>query len=64
MKMYKSPASGQIRAEVIQAGGETVRIEIHKLANLIWIKAKIPEQWQESIIYDVMILPTVLGLRK
>jgi hypothetical protein len=37
-KKYKSPGSDQIPAELIQAGGETLRSEIHKLINSIWNK--------------------------
>jgi hypothetical protein len=31
LKKYRSPSSDQISAEVVQAGGETLRSEIHKL---------------------------------
>jgi hypothetical protein len=35
LKRYKSPGVDQIPAELIQAGGETLRSEIHKLIKLI-----------------------------
>jgi hypothetical protein len=35
MKRYKSPSSDQIPAELIQAGGEILRSEIHKLITFI-----------------------------
>jgi hypothetical protein len=35
LKRYKSPGSDQIPAELIQAGGETLQSEIHKLINSI-----------------------------
>jgi hypothetical protein len=38
LKMYKSPGSDKILAEMIQAGGETLWSEIHKLINSIWNK--------------------------
>jgi hypothetical protein len=38
LKMYESPGSDEIPAEVIQAGGEMLRYEIHKLINYIWNK--------------------------
>jgi hypothetical protein len=38
LKMYKSPVSDQTPAELIQAEGETLHFEIHKLINSIWIK--------------------------
>jgi hypothetical protein len=40
----------QIPAELIQAGGETLRSEIHKLINSIWNKEELPEQCKESIL--------------
>jgi hypothetical protein len=35
LKKYKSPGSDQILAELIQAGGESLQSEIHKLTNSI-----------------------------
>jgi hypothetical protein len=35
LKRYKSPGVDQIPAELIQAGGETLCSEIHKLIKLI-----------------------------
>jgi hypothetical protein len=49
LKRYKSPGIDQIPAELIQAGGNTLRSEIHKLINCIWNKEELPEQWNESI---------------
>jgi hypothetical protein len=37
LKKYKSPASDQIPAELIQTGGEILLSEIHKLINSVWI---------------------------
>jgi hypothetical protein len=37
MKKYKSPVSNQISAELIQAGGETLQSEIHKLINSMYL---------------------------
>jgi hypothetical protein len=39
--------------ELIQAGGETLRSEIHKLTNSIWNKEELSHQWKESIIIPV-----------
>jgi hypothetical protein len=36
LKSYIFPGVDQIPAELIQAGGETLRSEIHKLIKLIW----------------------------
>jgi hypothetical protein len=47
---YKSPGSDQILAELIQAGGEMLLSEIHKLINSVWNKEELPDQWKESII--------------
>jgi hypothetical protein len=47
LKRYKSPGIDQIPAKWIQAGGETLRFEIHKLIKLIWNKKELPHQWKE-----------------
>jgi hypothetical protein len=49
LRRYKSPGVDQITAELIQAGGETLRSEIHMLIKLIWNKDELPHQWKESI---------------
>jgi hypothetical protein len=41
LKNYKSSGSYQILAELIQAGGETLRSEIHKLTNSLWSKEQL-----------------------
>jgi hypothetical protein len=51
-KRYKSPGVDQIPAELIQAGGETLHSEIHKLIKFIWNK-ELPHQWKESIIAPI-----------
>jgi hypothetical protein len=53
LKSYKSPGIDQIPAELIQAVGNTLRFDIHKLINFIWNKEELPEQWKESIIVPV-----------
>jgi hypothetical protein len=53
MKRYKAPGSDQIPAELIQAGGETLHSEIHKLIMLIWNKEELPHQWKESIVVPI-----------
>jgi hypothetical protein len=42
LKRYKSPGVHEIPAELIQAGEETLRSEIHKRIRLIW--KRIPSQ--------------------
>jgi hypothetical protein len=44
LKRYKSPGIDQIPVELIQAGGNTLDSEIHKLINCIWNKEELPEQ--------------------
>jgi hypothetical protein len=41
-KNYKSSGSDQIWAELIQAGGQEFRSEIHKLIYSIWNKEELP----------------------
>jgi hypothetical protein len=53
LKRYKSPGVNQIPAELIQAGGETLHLEIHKLIKLIWNKEELPHQWKESILLPI-----------
>jgi hypothetical protein len=47
-KRYTSPSSDQIMAELIQAVGETLWSEIHKLINSICNKEELSDQWKES----------------
>jgi hypothetical protein len=53
LKSYKSPGIDQILAELINAGGETLRTEIHILICSIWNKQELPQQWKESIIVQI-----------
>jgi len=53
LKWYKSPGIDQIPAELIQAGGNTLHSEIHKLTNSIWNKEELPQHWKEYIIVPV-----------
>jgi hypothetical protein len=50
LKRHKSPGADQIPSEQIQAAGETLRSEIHKLIKLIWNKEELSHQWKESIV--------------
>jgi hypothetical protein len=34
----------------MQAEGETLRSEIHKLIHSVWNKEELPDQWKESVI--------------
>jgi hypothetical protein len=53
LKKYKLPGSGEISAELIQAGGELLLSVIHKHINSIWNKEEMPDQWKESIIVPI-----------
>ena len=44
LKSHKSPSIDQIPAELIKAGGRTIRFEIHKLIISIWNKEELPEE--------------------
>jgi hypothetical protein len=50
LKRYKSPGVDPIPSELIQARGETLRWEIHKLIKLIWNKEELPHQRKVSIV--------------
>ena len=50
LKSHKSPGIDQILAELIKAGGRTIRGEIHKRIISIWNKGELPEEWKKSII--------------
>jgi hypothetical protein len=53
LKRYKSPGFDQIPAELMKAGGGTIRYVIHKLINSIWNKAELPEQQKKLIIIPI-----------
>jgi hypothetical protein len=44
LKSNKSPGIDQIPAELIKAGGRTIRGAIHKLIVAIWNKKELPEE--------------------
>jgi hypothetical protein len=52
-KIYKSPGTHQIPAELIKADGEILCSEIHKLIRPIWNKEELSQQWKESIIVPI-----------
>jgi hypothetical protein len=60
LKRYKSPDIDQILAELIQAGGNTLHSEIHKLIHCICNKEKLPQHWKESNI--ILIYKRVIKL--
>jgi len=53
LKNHKSPGIDQIPAELIKAGGRTIRCEIHILIISIWNKKELPDEWKEPIIVPI-----------
>jgi hypothetical protein len=53
LKRYKFAGVHHIPAELIQAGRETLRSEIHKLIKLIRNKEELPHQWKESVVVPI-----------
>jgi hypothetical protein len=51
LKKYKSLDSGQILAELIQAGAETLLAVIHKLINSIWIRENCLMSGRSLLLY-------------
>jgi hypothetical protein len=52
-KRNKSPGLDQIPTELIQAGRETLHLEIHKLIKLTSNKDKLHHQWKESTVAPI-----------
>jgi hypothetical protein len=48
LKSHNSPGIDQIPAELIKAGGRTIRCAIHKLIIAIWNKEELPEEWKSQ----------------
>jgi len=53
LRRQKSPVIDQIPADLIKAGGRTIRPEIQKRIHFIWNKEELQEEWKESIIIPV-----------
>jgi hypothetical protein len=53
IKSHKAPGNNQIPAELIKAGGGTIRHEFHKRTISIWNNEELPEEWKESIILPI-----------
>jgi len=53
IKNHKSAGIDQIPAELIKAGGRTIRYAILKLTITIWNKEELPEEWKGSIIVPI-----------
>jgi hypothetical protein len=53
LKRYETRGNDEISAELIQAGGEILWSEIHKLINSVCNKEELPYQWKEPIIVSI-----------
>ena len=53
LKSHKSSGTIQTPAEMVEAGGLTIRFENHKLIISIWNKEELPEDWKDSIIVPI-----------
>ena len=51
LKRNKSPGSDGVTAEMLQAGGEPLSRQIHKLCNKAWHEGTIPEEWANLYWY-------------
>jgi hypothetical protein len=49
----KSPRNGQVPAELIQVGCETLLPVIHKFINSFWNEEDLHDEWQDSIIVPI-----------
>jgi hypothetical protein len=52
LKSYKSPDTDQILAEMIEAGGETLYSEVHRLTCSVWNKEELPQQGRNLLLYQ------------
>jgi hypothetical protein len=53
LKKNKSPGSDGITAEMLQAGGEQLARQMHKLCNKAWQEGTIPEEWGKSLLVPI-----------
>ncbi|CAF1359303.1 unnamed protein product [Rotaria magnacalcarata] len=53
LKRNKSSGSDGVTAEMLQAGGEPLSRQIHKLCNKAWHEGTIPEEWGKSILVPI-----------
>ena len=53
LKLNKSPGTDEITAEMLQAGGESLKRRIHELCDRAWKEGTIPEEWGRSILVPI-----------
>jgi len=61
LKSHNSSCTDQIPAELIKAGGTTIRYELHELFISFWKKEELPEEWKELITVPVFKKGNVTG---
>jgi hypothetical protein len=49
LKRYKSQGIDQIPVQLFQSGSKAVCSEVHKLADSVWNKKELCQQWKESV---------------
>ena len=55
LKRHTSPGIDHIPAKMMEAGGRTIRSEIHELIISVWNKEELPEEWMMSIILPIFM---------
>ncbi|XP_022161478.1 uncharacterized protein LOC111027411 [Myzus persicae] len=53
LKNNKSPGDDKIAAELLKLGGQNLTKNLNDLIQQIWIKEKIPKEWNESLICPI-----------
>ena len=53
LESHETPGIDQMPAELIKAGGSTIRCAIFELIIAIWNKEELPGEWKESIIVPI-----------
>ncbi len=58
LKRHKSSGTDGITGEMIQAGGEQIVDELHRIYKQVWKEGRIPEEWAKSIIITIPKMET------
>ena len=53
LKRNRSPGSDGITEELLEAGGEQLARQMHRLCNKAWEEGKIPDEWGDSILVPI-----------
>jgi hypothetical protein len=52
VEKYKLPSNDEIPEELIQAGDDNIKSEIHALINYVWNKEELFGQWKNLFLYE------------